>query len=373
MKRKVKKFIKSPSIFFRDYLNKKHPQKNIEQPFFEYEESFIINHENLLNSLEKQNNSKDLFPIDVVFTWVNNKDPNWIIKFKKYLPDDLKQYSSLSIDSARFENRDELFFSVHSVLRYIPWVNHIYIVTDCHSPDWLSYNEKITVIDHKDIIDSKYLPTFNSHVIEAHLHKIPNLSENFIYFNDDVFVARELAREHFFHHNQIASIFLSDKSIRSMRDKGRITPTLLASENSISLLRKKYHKEIDSPLVHTYVPLKKSIYEQCWSLFEKEIKTFLPNKFRGDNDLNLPTFLVPWLMYQEGKSIPKAEICYYFNIRSNQAKTFYQKLLHKKESSYSPHSFCANDFCNTDDNIYSIELNNFLKEYFYNNFLGENK
>ncbi|MEG9544801.1 stealth family protein [Mannheimia sp. HC-2023] len=344
MKRKVKKFLKSPSIFFRDYLNKKHPQKNIEQPFFEYEEHLIISHQCSLNSLEKQNNPQNLFPIDVVFTWVNDKDPDWQRKFKQHLSDSSIYFSSLSTDNARFENRDELFFSVHSVLRYMSWVNHIYIVTDGHSPDWLSYNEKITVIDHKDIIDGKYLPTFNSHVIEAHLHRIPNLNENFIYFNDDVFVARELEREHFFHHNQISSIFLSDKSIKLMKSKGRITPTLLASENSISLLRKKYNKEIDSPLVHTYVPLKKSIYEQCWSLFEKEINTFLPNKFRGDNDLNLPTFLVPWLMYQEGKSIPKADICYYFNIRSNQARIFYQKLLHKKEIGFLPHSFCANDF-----------------------------
>ena len=45
-------------------------------------------------------------------------------------------------------------------------------------------------MDHREIIEQEYLPTFNSHVIEANLHKIPNLSEHFIYFNDDVFVAK---------------------------------------------------------------------------------------------------------------------------------------------------------------------------------------
>lgn len=49
-------------------------------------------------------------------------------------------------------------------------------------------------MDHREIIDHDYLPTFNSHVIEANLHKIPNLSEHFIYFNDDVFVAKPLQK-----------------------------------------------------------------------------------------------------------------------------------------------------------------------------------
>ncbi|MFU2097982.1 stealth family protein [Mannheimia haemolytica] len=366
--KRLKKLIRNPNIFFRDYLNKKYPYKNIEQPFFEYEENLIIDHESLLNKIEMKNNSQDSFPIDVVFTWVNNKDPVWQKKLENYLSRDSASYSPLAIDNARFENRDELFFSVHSVLKYIPWINHIYLVTDNQIPDWLYPNEKITIIDHKDIIDGKYLPTFNSHVIEAHLHKIPGLSENFIYFNDDVFVARKLEREHFFHHNQIASIFLTDKSLISMKEKGRITPTLLASENSLSLLKKRYPSNIDTPLVHTYFPLKKSIYKLCWQFFENEIEDFLSNKFRGNNDLNLATFLVPWLMYLEGESIPKVEICYYFNIRSNQAKIFYQKLLYKKEIGYPPHSFCANDLCNKNDDISSLELDNFLNEYFNDKF-----
>ena len=78
---------------------------------------------------------------------------------------------------------------------------------------WVSEYAKVQHIDHSEIISSKYLPTFNSHVIEAHLHNIPNLAENFIYFNDDVFVARELPPGHFFKGNGLASIFISRKSL----------------------------------------------------------------------------------------------------------------------------------------------------------------
>ncbi len=47
---------------------------------------------------------------------------------------------------------------------------------------------KLIIITHKDIIPEIYLPTFNSLCIELYLYNIPNLSNNFIYFNDDMIV-----------------------------------------------------------------------------------------------------------------------------------------------------------------------------------------
>lgn len=362
--KKIKKFIKQPNIFLRDYFNKKYPNRNIEQPFLEYEENLIIEHEKQLNKIEIHN-IPPVQKVDIVFTWVDNKDLEWQEKLKKHKKEIGREVLPVATDSARFENRNELFFSVNSVLHNLPWVNHIYIVTDNQIPIWFINNKKITIIDHKQIIDAQYLPTFNSHVIEAHLHKIPGLCENFIYFNDDVFVARPLQREHFFHRNNIASIYLAEKSLAAMRNKGKITPTLLAAERCVGLLNRVYGSKVDSPLVHSYIPLKKSAYQKVWELFESEIKLFLKNKFRGENDLNLATFLVPWLMYFEGKSTPNFEICYYFNIRSNQAKTYYKNLLYKKRIGHPPHSFCANDF-KSDIHIenYEEDFINFLKEYF---------
>ena len=222
-------------------------------------------------------------------------------------------------------------------------------------------------MDHREIIEQDYLPTFNSHVIEANLHKIPNLSEHFIYFNDDVFVAKPLQKSHFFKPNGLASIFLSIKNLDKMYAKGTSTPTLLASMNSRRLLRKLYGQElnIQTPLIHSYIPLKKSVFEKIWSVFKEEIESFLSNRFRGKNDLNLATFFVPYAMYLEGKSVLTPEICYYFNIRSANAKAQYKKLLKKKHSSNQPHSFCANDF-NGKQHIsnYSEQLAKVLEAYY---------
>lgn len=364
---KLKKLIKTPHLFLRDFLNRKYPVINCEQGYSEVDERATIACQAKLISLESGLVGDSQHPIDVVFTWVDNKDHAWAKKYQAAI----KDVSGVGLglhanDDSRFENHNELYYSVLSVRRYMPWVRKIFIVTDEQQPDFPVDNEEVFVVDHKEIIDRLYLPTFNSHVIEAFLHKIDGLSENFIYFNDDVFVARDLLPGHFFRSNGLASIFIAKKSLMEMAVKGLNTPTLGASLHSKNLLEAKYSTTIDNPLVHTYVPLKKSAYHLAWNLFESDIRGFLGNKLRGSHDLNLATFLVPWLMYLEKQSVSAQDICYYFNIRSAHALTLYRKLLRKKEQNAQPHSFCANDF-NSKMNVgfpYALALEKMLFNYY---------
>ncbi len=358
--KRMTKLIHSPGIFFRDYFNKKYPVIRNEILCPEVEESILIRHD-----LQLENILHADFPIDVVFTWVNDKDPKWQEKYKRFKTVNVDSHGQYATDEARFSNHNELYFSVKSVLTYLSWVNNIYIVTDEQYPEWVGKYDNVIVVDHKDIIPEKYLPTFNSHVIEAHLHKIDSLSEHFIYFNDDVFVARELPKGHFFKSNGIASIFLSRKNIVEMKNRGVTTPTLSASIHASELLKCTFGYEVLTPLVHTYVPLKKSMFEEVWRGYYNEIDGFLCNRFRTDFDLNLATFLVPWFSYFKQQSIPARDICYYFNIRSPVARGCYLALLKYKIIS-APHSFCANDFTSTRKNVenYQDSLINMLIKYF---------
>ena len=362
-KRKFRKLKNNPGIFFRDYFNKRYPVANTELGVDEAVETAFVEYSNI-NTVDMPSNMS----IDVVFTWVDNTDKAWQKKYEQYKSNSrnagLGQYAT---DSARFDNHNELFYSVKAVKRYLPWVRNIYIITDNQVPTWLNKVKGVTVIDHTEIIDLQYLPTFNSHVIEAFLYRIPNLSEDFIYFNDDVFVARELPKEHFFSANNISSLFVSTKNLYDMQKKGVETPTLKASLHSIKLLQRHYSYNIKNPLVHTYFPLKKSGYEKAWKLFKKDIESFLPNKFRGVNDINMASFLVPWLLYCEAKAIEKVDVCYYFNIRSRHAVTRYEKLLRMKKLNVSPHSFCANDFHSAGSNKlpdYHQRLMDMLEHYY---------
>lgn len=358
--KKLKKLIKQPGLFFRDYLIKRYPVIHNEINC-KLEDEAVLLHYDL--ALEKQLPVN--FPIDIVFTWVNDKDPMWQARYNEAQrnidPNYLGRYA---MDSARFANHDELRYSLHSALINLPWIRRVYIVTDRQCPSWLTPDDRVRIVDHSELIDVRYLPTFNSHVIEAHLHRIEGLSEHFIYFNDDVFVARSLPPGHFFRGNGLASLFLSNKSLLAMQARGADTPTLSASLNVSALFEACFESRIDTPLVHTYVPLHKSTFESAWHRWSNEIERFLPNRFRGQEDLNLATCLVPWLMYQNGDATPSRDICHYFNIRSAAADQYWTHLT-QCESHSLPHSFCANDFSSAEKNRYSIEgLEEHLASYF---------
>jgi hypothetical protein len=360
--RKTRKFLRSPGLFFRDYFVKRYPHARNEVGVTDSQTKVIVEHD-----LAMARRHAPKFDIDVVFTWVDDTDSMWRTRRDRWVertsPDRLANDAA---DDARFTNNDELRYSLHAVRTLMPWVRRIYIVTDRQRPSWLSADEQVRIVDHSEIVERQYLPTFNSHVIEAFLHRIPGLSQHFVYFNDDVFVGRSLPPGHFYQANGIASLFASCKSLARMRGRGAPTATLLASSRSAELLKNTFGVEVDTPLVHTYVPLRKDTYEIVWKRYRAEIEAFLNNRFRGINDLNLATFLVPWTAFFEGSAAIARDICFYFNVRSPSAKASFRVLLEQQWSDAAPHSFCANDHRSATQVPWewSMELRKSLGQYY---------
>nr|XP_031827521.1 N-acetylglucosamine-1-phosphotransferase subunits alpha/beta isoform X2 [Nomia melanderi] len=98
-----------------------------------------------------------------------------------------------------FSDKDELRYSLRSLEMYAPWVRHVYIVTNGQIPSWLDMdNPRVTLVTHEDIFLNKSdLPTFSSPAIESHIHRIPGISDKFLYFNDDVMLGAEVWPEDF--------------------------------------------------------------------------------------------------------------------------------------------------------------------------------
>ncbi|NQZ74998.1 MAG: Stealth CR1 domain-containing protein [Ekhidna sp.] len=121
-------------------------------------------------------------PIDLVYTWVDGNDREYLKLVNKY--------SEKPIDLNPERTRDIyqlMKFSLRSVEKFAPWINHIYIFT-CRpqKPAWLNVDHpKISVVHHDEVFDPEDVPTFNYNVIESYIHKIPGLSDDFIYLNDD--------------------------------------------------------------------------------------------------------------------------------------------------------------------------------------------
>lgn len=166
--------------------------------------------------------------IDLVYLWCDGNEPS----FKERRKQAKKKINiNLPEDNAgdiRYVENNELLYSLRSVNENIPWINHIFIVTDNQVPNWLSPHPLITVVDHKDIIPHELLPTFNAYVIETYLHRITGLSEHFIYANDDMFVMEPLNPDDFFDNAGFPIIRFAKSQSRLKKDAVK---RLIVAEN----------------------------------------------------------------------------------------------------------------------------------------------
>ena len=138
------------------------------------------------------------YPIDIVVPWVDGSDPEWI-KEKKLKEKELKIPSVFDTSEVRFRDWDTIKYLFRSIDQYAPWVNTIHFVTWGHLPKWMNPEApKLHIVNHKDFIPEEYLPTFSSHTIDLNIHRIPSLSEHFVYFNDDVIILHPTKRTDFF-------------------------------------------------------------------------------------------------------------------------------------------------------------------------------
>lgn len=136
--------------------------------------------------------------IDFVVAWVDGADPVWCRERAHYLNPDIP-VEQIDIRETRYRDWDNLHYWFRAVEKYAPWVNKIHFVTWGHLPPWLNTSaSKLHIVRHSDFIPANYLPTFSSHPIELNLHRIPGLSEQFVYFNDDFFLTAPVQPTDFF-------------------------------------------------------------------------------------------------------------------------------------------------------------------------------
>lgn len=133
--------------------------------------------------------------IDFVVTWLDSEDPEWQEQYERY-----KIKAKGDKSKARFRDMSFFPFWFRAVERYAPWVNKIYIVTNGKNPDFLKNNHpKLVFVKHEDYMPKECLPSFNSCAIELNFHRIKELSEHFVYFNDDMFLNGPVSPDYYFH------------------------------------------------------------------------------------------------------------------------------------------------------------------------------
>ncbi len=281
------------------------------------------------------------FPVDVVYTWVNHRDPHWRALWEKTVGRPLESDAPDSQALDRYMNRDELKFSLRSVSEHAPWVRRIFVVTNCAPPDWLDVdNPKIVWIDHAKIIPPQFLPTFSSHAIESRLHHVPDLANHFLYFNDDFFLMRPTLPSEFFEASGVSKAFVEEYGSVN----GEVDPAdpdyLNAARNGRRLLEEGFRRSATALHRHTPYALRKDVLLEMEERFRGPISRTTANRFRTPQDISTVSFLYHHYAYLTGRAAyaPSDSA-----LVKPQAIGYVGKLVDLLEGLKVPISLCLND------------------------------
>ena len=267
--------------------------------------------------------SKESRKIDFVITWVDGQDQNWVNKRNYYVSD-----GDNSI--VRYRDFGLLKYWFRCVEKYASWVNKIYLITDHQIPSWLNRdNKKLVLVYHEDYIPEEYLPTFNSNVIELFMHLIPELSDSFVYFNDDMFIIDYMKPEDFFLNGKprdcailnvlkcdidgITNIVANDLMIinkyfnfnESLKNNFRKWINLKYGKDLIRTLILSIWNTFPSFLeVHLPNSYLKSTFEDVWAVEEELLRKTCENKFRSPTDCN--QWLMRYWQLASGEFVPRS-------------------------------------------------------------------
>lgn len=224
------------------------------------------------------------FPIDAVILWVDGNDKKHKEKILLYIKD--KENINSKKVSTRYDQVDEIKFTIDSILKFAPYIRNIYIITDNQTPSFLINNnedtyKKVSIIDHSIIFSGyeEFLPTFNCRPIETSIYRIPNLAEHFIYFNDDFFLINKTKPTDFFRDGLpvLRGKWLKfDKDIFYKKFKKRRYGHKTIQQKAAQLIGfKKYYN-----FKHTPHPLRKSTFENYFRNNKEVFVENIKHKFR---------------------------------------------------------------------------------------------
>lgn len=290
-------------------------------------------------ALVNEGNKAPSFPIDFVYTWVNDKDAVWSEERKKYSGS--PHYTYRANHDERFTNRDELRYSLRSLEIYAPFFKNIYLVTNGQLPDWLNLgHSQLKIVHHKDIYhDTSCLPTFNSNSIESQIHHIEGLSEQFIYMNDDFFLGSFCTPQDFFVNNGMMKFFPSHQRVFEEDIDTTTEGYLIANLRAMELLESHSIPASRALMLHTPMPALRSLLFEMEARFKEEWETGARNRFRGLGDINPLAFLINHYAFWKKLAIPSQIPNGYFALGSPRVSEKFRDALLTRPYQ----TFCIND------------------------------
>jgi len=326
--------------------------------------------------------------IDFVILWVDGDDESWIESYNYHKK--LITPMDASIDKSRFRDMGILKYLFRAIDNFTPWVNKVHFVTCGQKPSWLDPNSpKLNIVNHTDFIPSEILPTFNSTSIEMYLHKIPGISERFVYFNDDMFINKPLSPSFFFKNSlpcDTLSLYPNIEDDISSYPYGAMMHTVLtlinkkrsprtvAKNNLTKFFNYKYgfannvRNLLSLPwwgftgfkLTHSGQPYLKSTFEKVWDEYAELLYHSSHSKFRQANNISQYLFSFTQLVSGDFYPVsPKGRYAFY-NLCTKNHFSALENITSQRDA-----IICLNDSEKMDDfdKVMSLVQSTFEKKF----------
>lgn len=222
------------------------------------------------------------FPVDAVVLWVDGGDEKWLAEKNLYAPK--KEDSSNAVN--RFRDWGLMKYWFRSMEKYAPWFRTVHFVTWGHLPPFLNRdNPRLHIVNHRDYMPEGALPTFSSHALEMNVHRIPGLSDRFVYFNDDTFLLRPMAKKDFF--DPVSGLPCAHYLEIPHRFVGKVDLPQIIAANDMAVVNKHFAKKA--------APVKKYFGLRCSRAYPKidnirslVLRLILPEYYTGFKVFHAP-------------------------------------------------------------------------------------
>ena len=249
--------------------------------------------------------------IDIVIPFYNDSDEVWKNVLYDYMAKERTDDRQVTGEE-RYRDWENLKYWFRCIEENCKWVNKVFLIVASESqiPYWLNRNNpKLRIVLHKEYIPKELLPTFNVMTIENYFCKIKDLSNNYVYCNDDYFFLNPTTEDMFFRNN--LPVYKDDgEEIKKFNTDGVDGTFYQILNNGIDLqLEINGDKSKWYSLEHLPVPHKKDFENEILdTYYDKFINANNKSRFRNKNNLSNHVYLC---LYRDTKPY------YKFNSYSN--------------------------------------------------------
>ncbi|MFE0578306.1 stealth family protein [Streptomyces sp. NPDC058874] len=245
------------------------------------------------------------FPVDAVITWVDASDPAWRSR-RDAAAAGTDDGARSGVDHAehRYRDRGELRYCLRSIAAYAPWIRRVFLITDHQVPSWLAVDHPgITVVDHAALFaEGDHRSVFNSHAIESRLHRVPGLSEHFLYFNDDIFLGRPQQPQNYFLPSGLPKVFHDSRAVPPGPPDGTDDVFTASQKTTRQAVEEAVGRTYPHILAHTPYPLSRSLFGHVEDTLPGLLSATSRSVFRSATDV-APVTLASHLGLADGRAV----------------------------------------------------------------------